>query len=408
MIDRAGRAFGTYSALAGHIAVLLLAGLIGAAPLSANPVETLAAADKELKSGNHELSITHADNAIASGKLAPAELARALYIRGSSYLAAGKSSQAIVDLNAALWMKKLPPRLENDAKTKRYQAYTGAGVAPRAAVATRPVRTQRTISRSAPPSKPAATGTGIAQGSHKVALPVERQTGLPEGTRTRPRILNSRAPEARPKTILAPLPVTQTTPKWTSTTRQVARPPNVQGRTPAAPASRPLNAAVPAATTAPLVKPRRQPAGSIASTRQPATSTSNAAVGPFTTQTNVARRPASVVRRPAPPLRTAPRPAATPDVAAVRPATTAPPYASPARPAPAPSFGVRDGLYEDTPRAPAPGTAATTDSSGGTSFFGSLIGGSEPKSEALTAADELQRRRTEQIRAHNRRIAGEE
>ena len=320
MNHRAGRIFGAHTAIVGHLAVLLLAGLVWAAPVSAGPIETLAAADKELKSGNHDLSITHADNAIASGKLAPAELARALYIRGSSYLAAGKNSQAIVDLNAAMWMKKLPARLQNDAKAKRYKAYTSAGVAPRDAVATRPSRTQRTVSSAAAQSKrPPAARSSTQQSGHKVALPVERQTSLPEGTHARPLILNTRSHETRPKTILAPLPVTQTVPKWSSTTRQVARSPSVQRR-------------VPAATTAPLVKPRPQPTRTIASTRRPATNTARASVGPFTTKTKATPRPANVTRRSPPPVRTTPRPAAAPSVAAVRPAASTP-YTPPARPA---------------------------------------------------------------------------
>jgi hypothetical protein len=323
-------------------------------------------------------------------------LARALYIRGSSYLAAGKNSQAIVDLNAAMWMKKLPARLQNDAKAKRYKAYTSAGVAPSAAVATRPSRTQRTVSSGAALSKqPPATRSSTQQSGHKVALPVERQTSLPEGTHARPLILNTRSHETRPKTILAPLPVTQTVPKWSSTTRQVARSPSVQRR-------------VQAATTAPLVKPRPQPTRTIASTRRPATNTARASVGPFTTKTKATPRPANVTRRSSPPIRTTPRPAAAPSVGAVRPAASAPPYIPPARPAPVPSYGVRDGLYEDAPPASAPETTATTNATVGSSVFDGFFGGTPAKSKALAAADELQRRRTERIRAHNRRLAIEE
>ena len=374
--------------------------------------DTLAAADKELKSGNYQLSITHADNAIASGKLAPADLARGLYIRGSSYLAAGRTSQAIVDLNAALWMKKLPPRLQKDAKAKRYQAYTNVGVAPRESVAGRPGRSVSTISSGATAPKQTPARASAASGGHKVALPVERQTRLPEGTHTRPLVLNAKAQNTRPKTIVAPLPVTQTTPQWSATTRQAVRPPPARRSATIAPARQPSRAPVTAPPrAAPVKRATAAPARNRVSAGQPVQPTARTAVRPFSTQTRVAPRQPSVTTRQAAPTLPARRPVPASEVAAVQPAAVAPPDTPPARRRSSPSFGVRDGIYDNAPPpAPAPAAepASIEEPVGGSSFLGSIFGGAEPKSDDILAADELQRRRTERIREHNRRLTEEQ
>ena len=405
MINLVCRLSGAGTGFIGHIAMILLLCLIGSAPGRAGPLDTLAAADKDLNAGEYARSIRQADSAIASGKLAPAELARALYIRGSGYLASGKSSKAIVDLNAALWMKKLPDRLQRDAKAKRYQAYTGVGVAPRQTVATRPTLTQQTA-RRAPPSQPSAV-----VGGHKVALPMAPRQGLPEGTHTRPLVLNKPRP-VQPKTITAPLPVTQTPPQsasaaqWTSTTRRAALPSSIR---PSPPTAGTRRATIPAQNSASL-RPQRVPPRNSPAVQRAASRPSPSAVGAFTTRTIATPPPVQVAHQQPQPARPLPQAAKTtaPSIPPLPVTNAQPTTFAPSAPALGLqlSNGVRDGIYEET--RPSRPTAQADTSASTTGWFGGLLDGDDAKSEAVVAADELQRRRTEQIRAHNRRWAGEE
>ena len=94
-----------------------------------SPQGAVDAAAKLIDAGKTDPAIETLTTAIAGGKLEPALLARALYLRGKAYRIATKPALAISDLTSALWIKTgLNTADRADATLQRSGAYTEAGL----------------------------------------------------------------------------------------------------------------------------------------------------------------------------------------------------------------------------------------------------------------------------------------
>ena len=80
-----------------------------------------------LNSGKYDSAVKQLSSAINSDKIAPAEAAKALYLRGIAYRKLNQHSRSIADLGAAIWLG-LPPADRLKAQVNRGLAYRAAGL----------------------------------------------------------------------------------------------------------------------------------------------------------------------------------------------------------------------------------------------------------------------------------------
>ncbi len=88
-----------------------------------------AAGARAFQSGDLATAERELSTALAGGGLPNAQMARALYMRGSAYRQLGKPAQAISDLTTAIWLKNgLSAEDKTKATEARQQAYREAGL----------------------------------------------------------------------------------------------------------------------------------------------------------------------------------------------------------------------------------------------------------------------------------------
>jgi len=91
--------------------------------------QAYAAGVRSFESGDIARAEQQLSTALAGGGLPNAQMARALYYRGSAYRQLGRPAQAISDLTTAVWLKGgLPPDLKTKAIEARKLAYQEAGL----------------------------------------------------------------------------------------------------------------------------------------------------------------------------------------------------------------------------------------------------------------------------------------
>jgi hypothetical protein len=106
----------------------VLVGLAAAGPLEAQESGgALSSGAAALNSGKYDSAVKQLSSAINSDKIAPAEAAKALYLRGIAYRKLNQHSRSIADLGAAIWLG-LPPADRLKAQVNRGLAYRAAGL----------------------------------------------------------------------------------------------------------------------------------------------------------------------------------------------------------------------------------------------------------------------------------------
>jgi len=182
----------TSSRLAGAIAILLLAMALPAVAQSPLLKDGFAA----LKAGKNIVAVKRLTDALGTGKLTPAETAKAYYGRGLAYEAMRKPAQAIADLTSAIWLGGLTPEERESAEAKRAKAYAAAGVSQparaarqrTAALATTAVAPATSVAPakssevSATPALAAQTSgwsSSVNGGGIRTATAVQRQSAAP-------------------------------------------------------------------------------------------------------------------------------------------------------------------------------------------------------------------------------------
>lgn len=384
--------------------------------LTANAADSrqLASAHQALQAGNYAAAIKAVNAAFEAGGLTSEQTSRGLYIRGTAQLARKRSAEAIADLNAALWTGHLPKRLDTRAMQQRANAYAAAGIRTPPPVARRGTATRKSW---AAVSKPITTGTLAnrkARPSHKVAMPVPRVDRLPEGFKaptravvrpTRPNGWSTHKAQSNRATSSPTLsrPVSAT--RWQAATHKPAQH-NVSSR-PTAPANvttRSWSQATraPVRSTTRQYRPAPRPPKSTVRRRLSAVQANDAArdqsaepgrapASAFATRTSRAKTvPQPVVRRPPTNFATS-----TQITRTAQPVRQAPASRKIVAASPPPS-------RSDTAASPPAGPASVPNLG---TLFGGLLGtsGSE-KPDHISAADELQRQRTQRIREHNRNL----
>jgi len=140
-----------------------------------------------LKAGKNTVAVKRLTDALGTGKLTPAETAKAYYGRGLAYEAMSKPAQAIADLTSAIWLGKLTPEERKNAEAKRANAYGTAGVSQPARVAR-----QRTAAL-APTTAAPATGAVATKTSDVSTTPSPHAGAQTSGWNSS---LNGGAPKA--------------------------------------------------------------------------------------------------------------------------------------------------------------------------------------------------------------------
>jgi tetratricopeptide (TPR) repeat protein len=107
---------------------LVLLGVMASANAQEAGLKNGAAA---LNSGNYDNAVRLLTSAVNSEGAAPAEAAKALYLRGIAYRKLGQPSRAIADLGAAIWLG-LPGSDKVRAQVNRGLAYRSAGLSDQA------------------------------------------------------------------------------------------------------------------------------------------------------------------------------------------------------------------------------------------------------------------------------------
>ena len=118
-----GRSFPCACSLAAALAIG--AGAIGPAGAEDAGLKNGAAS---LSAGKYDAAVRQLSSTINSDNAAPADAARALYLRGLAYRKMGDSARAIADLGAAIWLG-LPEPDKVKAFVNRGLAYKSAGLA---------------------------------------------------------------------------------------------------------------------------------------------------------------------------------------------------------------------------------------------------------------------------------------
>jgi tetratricopeptide (TPR) repeat protein len=118
-----GRSFPCACSLAAALAIG--AGAIGPASAEDAGLKNGAAS---LSAGKYDAAVRQLSSTINSDNAAPADAARALYLRGLAYRKMGDSARAIADLGAAIWLG-LPEPDKVKAFVNRGLAYKSAGLA---------------------------------------------------------------------------------------------------------------------------------------------------------------------------------------------------------------------------------------------------------------------------------------
>jgi len=149
-----------------------------------------------LKAGKNTVAVKRLTDALGTGKLTPAETAKAYYGRGLAYEAMRKPAQAIADLTSAIWLGGLTPEERESAEAKRAKAYAAAGVSQparaarqrTAALATTAVAPATSVAPakssevSATPALAAQTSgwsSSVNGGGIRTATAVQRQSAAP-------------------------------------------------------------------------------------------------------------------------------------------------------------------------------------------------------------------------------------
>ena len=377
------------------VCVLGLAGGIVSAP-QAQANEDLVDANNLLQTGKPQKAIDKLNAAFKAQRLNPRETARALYMRGRARLLTNNRAAAISDLTSALWTKLLPPKLQREAEIQRALAYDSLGIAPAK-------QSIRRAAQPAPSSKPPTVKPEPQPAyKHKVAQPITPAARLPEGIEqsSNPSLQNrQREQQATKPPPIAGMPAWRTEAQRTASQNHQSAgaiyfgPPKVvTGATQRNRASRPAPRAAIAA------RPAKPVGGPWQSAAQPATAD-------FTTTTATVQ-----------PKRSNNPPKAVPKWSSITQQVAPVNIARPPGQAPGRAWIAPDPqLVAPSPPAvaaqPAPNPAPTSEGEHATSasLFSlptvpSLFGGSAQKSDAVAAADELQRNRYQRIREHNRRL----
>jgi hypothetical protein len=311
--------------------------------------EQLAKAEDVLRTARYDDAIAYANKAFDSSKLSAGQTARALYVRGHANFKRNRPAIAISDLTSAIWTRQLPAPLLEKAKDMRTKAYAATGIAaPRLSAAkSEPLPPPRVSTQRSTATASATRQTGSAPPAptHKVALPTAIKPRLPDGMQAaRPTVAS------QPGTSAVTAQPTTTTPAWqTSSVRNL-----------------------PAKTT--WLGVSQKPAEGRRATGPLATAVAAGAVtttGSIPQSTPVSRTPAQIS---GPAEGTAPA-------------------------APAPVFQTNVIPTEQQPTEPDRKAEPA-----GYGLFGGLFATTEPTSPDVALANELQRRRAEQIRAHNQRM----
>lgn len=202
-----------------------------------------AAGTRAYESGKADQAVQQLTAALRGGGLPPAQMARALYLRGLAYRKQGKPGLAISDLTSAVWLKNgLSGKDRADAIAKRSEAYREAGLkepeAPGHVVA------------GADSAKPAAETKTTSSGSGGGLLP-----WLTGGS-------SSPAPAEAPKAAAAPKAAPAATPDWETATLSsaVSRPTTSGAPKTASDLTSPMPQAGPPAAAAPSQAPASEPA----------------------------------------------------------------------------------------------------------------------------------------------------
>jgi len=125
-----------------------------------------AAGTKAFESGDMAGAEQQLCVALAGGGLPNAQMARALYFRGSAYRQLGRPAQAISDLTTAIWLKGgLPDTLKKKATEERQLAYREAGLGDNPPPIGAAPLDQSTATASAGGAKPGAQVVDVSQQS---------------------------------------------------------------------------------------------------------------------------------------------------------------------------------------------------------------------------------------------------
>lgn len=116
----------------------------GSAVAQSSALQSVRQANSDFAAGKFRSVVKRLDEAINTGKMRSDIMARALYLRGRAKLATGRPAEAISDLNAAIWLNKLPKREQKSAAAQRRKAYQKAGLKPTLANSKRPKRATTT------------------------------------------------------------------------------------------------------------------------------------------------------------------------------------------------------------------------------------------------------------------------
>ncbi|MBI1386311.1 MAG: hypothetical protein GC150_15500 [Rhizobiales bacterium] len=151
--------------VATRLRLAALAGALVVATATTGLTVTLARAEspllvearKSYQAGRHEQAAKAATDALAAG-LAPAETARAYYLRALALSASDKHAQAIADFTSAIWLGQLTPEERADAESRRAAAYGAVGVG----ASRSPTTTAGATSAPAPARSSSASNGGTA------------------------------------------------------------------------------------------------------------------------------------------------------------------------------------------------------------------------------------------------------
>lgn len=318
-------------------------------------------------------------------------MARALYLRGRAKRAVGRTAEAIADLNSAIWFRQLPEREQKAAVAERQKAYQSSGISAPAPSPTTPAATVAPAARQVVTAPPTRSTQPL---QHKVARPILSSSRLPEGQRRSAptpaasslRTVTTRAAPASAPIIQHQSTARQQAPAWSQV---------VTGTLPPAKPSplnkRPTKSAV---TTAAVPRfrqvtvPARPAAKKVAASAPTPVKTWS----PLTQQFSAPPQSQSV-----PPRQAAVRPSSV-SKAPARPVEITAPHTKPrAQPAPQPT--AKPALESAKIEEPAQPPASIAN-------IGSLLfgGSATPKTDAVSAADQLQAERRARIQAHNKQF----
>ncbi len=330
---------------ADFLALLLFAIHLGQASAKAAD-NGLSRAQTALHSARYSEAIATINESFKAGRLSRGHAARALLVRGQAYLRTARPAQAIADLSSAIWTQDLPPALQKRAKALRKEAYAASGIL------TTPALTPRT-----------------GRVSKFARVPARRAPAKPPSNVPPARAAQPQNPP-RPQAIARPL---NAQPRKTTARRLVTRP---------------------------LAPPRKQwQTTSVQHLQTRTTRVSPPRIWP--TATRPTPPPVSQVKSSPPPrvvARYRPLPA--------KPWSTLSTGSTATNPPPRPPAFAEPAMAKTPPPAgaspinnPEPPPAAS-----GFGLFDVLFANSQPTSPEIDVANQLQRRRTEQIRAHNARL----